>query len=55
MSFKFTRTERLACHRIIAFPGKLKGILHSQEDRTDIFTSQLHNMSELCAFHREHP
>ena len=45
----------LACHCITAFPGKLKGVLHSQEDDTNIFPSQLHNMSELCAFHQEHP
>ena len=41
-----------ACH---SFPGKLKGVLHSQEDGTNIFPSQLHNMSELCVFHYEHP
>ena len=37
-----------------AFPGKLKGVLHSQDDGTNIFPSQPHNMSELCAFHHEH-
>ena len=55
MSLKFTRIEELAYHRITAFPGKLKGVVHSQEDGTNIFASQLHNMSELCAFHHEHP
>ena len=40
---------------ITAFPGKLKDVLHSQEDGANIFTIQLHNMSELCAFHREYP
>ena len=29
----------------MTFPGKLKGVLHSQEDGTNIFPSQLHNMS----------
>ena len=29
--------RELACHRITAFPGKLKGVLHSQEDGTNIF------------------
>ena len=52
MSFKFTSSEG---HSITAFPGKLKGVLHSQEDGTNIFPSQMHSMSELCAFHREHP
>ena len=47
--------RELAFHRITAFPGKLKGVPHSQEDGTNIFPSQLHNMSELCAFHHEHP
>ena len=51
MSLKFTRTE---VARITAFPGKLKGV-HSQEDSTNIFPSQLHNMSDFCAFHHEHP
>ena len=38
-----------------AFPGKLKeGVHHSQEDGTNILPSQLHNMSELCAFHHKH-
>ena len=37
----------LACHCITDFPGKLKGVLHSQEDGTDIFPSKLHDMSEL--------
>ena len=55
MSFKFTRTEGACYHRITAFPGKLRGVLHSQEDGTNIFPIQLHNMSELCAFHHEHP
>ena len=55
MSLKFTRTEELVCHRITAFPGKLIGVLHSQEDGNNIFPSQLHNMSELYAFHCEHP
>ena len=57
MSFKFTSTggHLITCHFITAFPGKLKGVLHSQEDDTNIFPNQLHNMSELCAFHREHP
>ena len=47
--------RELACHRITAFPGELKGVLHSQEDDTNIFNSQLHNMSELYAFYHEHP
>ena len=47
--------RELACRRITAFPGKSKGVLHSQEDGTNIFPSQLHNMSELCAFYQEHP
>ena len=47
--------RELACHPITAFPGKLKGVLHSQEDGTNIFPSQLYTMSELCAFHHEHP
>ena len=29
--------RELAYHRITAFPGKLKGVLHSQEDCTNIF------------------
>ena len=29
--------RELACHRITAFPGKLKGVLHCQEDGTNIF------------------
>ena len=45
----------LACHRIPASPGKSKGVLYSQEDGTNIFPSQLNNMSNLCAFHCEHP
>ena len=45
----------LVCHRITAFPGKLKSVPHLQEDGTDIFPSQLSNMSELCAFYRKHP
>ena len=35
MSLKFTRIE--ARQRITTFPGKLKGVLHSQEDATNIF------------------
>ena len=46
--------QELACHRITPFPGKVKGVLHSQENGTSIFPSQLHNMSELCAFRHEH-
>ena len=44
--------RELAWYRINAFPGKVKDVLHSQEDGTSIFPSQLHNMSELCAFIR---
>ena len=58
MGFKFTRTGGgggLACYRITAFPCELKGVLHSQEDGTNIFPNQLHNMNELCAFRHEHP
>ena len=49
------KDRELACHRITVFSGKLKGVLHFQEDGTNIFPSQLHNMSELCAFHHEYP
>ena len=41
MSLKFTRTWELAYHRITACTDKLKGVLHSQEDGTNIFPSQL--------------
>ena len=44
----------LACHRITAFSRKSKGVLHYQEDGIHIFPSQLHNVSELCAFHAFH-
>ena len=46
MSLKLTRTEG-AClsFRNTGFPGKLKGVLHSQEEGTNVFPSQLHNMS----------
>ena len=47
--------RELACHRIPAFPGKSKSVLHSQDDGTYIFPSQLHNMSDLFVFHHEHP
>ena len=47
--------RELACPPITAFPGKLKGVLHSQKDGTNISPSQLYTMSELCAFHHEHP
>ena len=46
--------KELACHRITAFHGKLKGVLHSQDDGANIFPSQLHNMSELRAFDHKH-
>ena len=55
MSLKLPGLRELACHRITVFPGKSKGVLHCQEDGTNIFPSQLHNMSELCAFHQKHP
>ena len=55
MSLKFTTTGELACHCITAFSGKLKGVLHIQEDGTNIFPSHLNNMTELCVFHHEHP
>ena len=53
MSLKFTRIE--ARQRITTFPGKLKGILHSQEDATNIFSSPMHNISKLCAVCHKHP
>ena len=42
--------RELACHLVTAFPSKLKGVLHSQEDGTNIFPSQLHNMSNYERF-----
>ena len=55
MSLKFTRIEDLGDHNITAFHGKLKGLLYSQGDDTNVFPSHLHNMNELCAFHHKHP
>ena len=56
MSLKFIRTEGTCLlSGISAFPGKLNDVLHSQEDGTNTVSSQLNNMSELRAFHHEHP
>ena len=44
------RLRELACHHITVFPGKLKGVLHSQEDSTNIFPSQLHDMNKYVHF-----
>ena len=47
LSLNLPGLRELTLHRITALSGKLKAVLHSQENGTNIFPSQLHDMSKL--------
>ena len=43
--------RQLACHRITAFPGKLKGVTHSQEDGINLlFSYFITNINNFIKF-----